>query len=70
MLYILIYFLPGGVIVNAFREETRKKVEEYKHYDEYMRDLEAKGLWEYVVEDVKPNYYMGLEGLVNVWRVL
>ena len=35
-----------------------------------MRDLEAKGLWEYVVEDVKPNYYMGLEGLVNVWRVL
>ena len=51
------------------REENRRKVDAYVKYDEYLRELERKGLWEYVIEDVRDKYYMEYQGLINVWRV-
>ena len=51
------------------REEHRRKLADYKHMDEYLHQLEERGLWVKVAEYITPKYYMDLEGLTLVHRV-
>ena len=45
----------------------------YLDFDNYIANLQSKGLWELVHQETKENYYTEAgktyEGLINVWKV-
>ena len=59
----------GGHIINVCLEDVRHKWDYYKGFGEYLRGLEAKGLWENLTEEVRPEIEYGKDGLIQVWRV-
>jgi ubiquinone/menaquinone biosynthesis C-methylase UbiE len=62
---------PGGYIVNAMREEHRKKIDTYVGMHKYCQELREQGKWELVMEVVLPKWYEAsdLDGLVQIYCV-
>ena len=56
--------------MNVFEEQDRRVRDIYKSYDEYTEGLEKQGLWLKVKDEIKEKYFFGVEGLINVWKVL
>ena len=51
------------------REENRTKVPEYLDIDQVFASYVQRGLWQQVEEVITKNYYMGLDGLVYVYKI-
>ncbi|KAI0209001.1 hypothetical protein LSAT2_006306 [Lamellibrachia satsuma] len=60
---------PGGYIVVSLRDDVRRTVSEYIDLNRTFADYVACGMWEKVSETITENYYMGLDGVVFVFRV-
>ena len=51
------------------RDKVRQTVAEYTDLDRTFAAYVRRGMWEKVSEAITENYYMGLDGVVFVFRV-
>jgi ubiquinone/menaquinone biosynthesis C-methylase UbiE len=61
---------PGGLVIIGMREEFLSYVKEYTdRIEPYMEELEEHGKWQRLLRVSTPNWFVGLSGLIYVFRV-
>jgi len=60
----------GGFLINSMTKQYADFVDEYKHIEQYMEELEEEGIWKLMFRRVLEQYTKGNQGLVHAMRVL
>jgi len=60
----------GGFLINSMTKQYADFVDEYKHIEQYMEELEEEGVWKLMFRRVLEQYTKGNQGLVHAMRVL
>ncbi|XP_069161497.1 methyltransferase-like protein 27 [Procambarus clarkii] len=62
---------PGGLVIIVTGVNYLTAVEAYKDkLEPHMERLEQQGLWHKVVRTVVPNYFVEIDGVVYIYRVV
>jgi len=60
---------PGGFLINSMTKQYADFVDEYKHIDQYIEELERDGVWSISFRRILQNYTKGNQGLVHAMQV-
>merc|ERR1711970_1614980 len=59
----------NGFVINSMTLQYSHFVDEYKHIDEYVKELESDRVWNIKFKKVLDNYIKGKQGLVHAMQV-